>query len=385
MKRGIIFGILVLMLSSFVVAAPPSFHIFSGYIKCAGDGFVDGESLSLVVFNGSDSFTRTVPISNGLYSVLIDADTSYTINFSADGVYLNQFDYEAYGFSENVNFTLGTDHSFCSVVPTCSDGIQNGDETGVDCGGSCPACGGGGGPGGGGGDDDEETCGDGDVNQASESCDGSDLNGKTCVLLGFNGGVLSCRSNCTFNTVACTGIPPTSYCGDGTCQVSEDCSSCPQDCGNCGGDWELTGVEVDMDQSEIEEVVSVGGDYDLIIGGADYPFSVYDVTSESVSIDVNGETYVIPIQGTQNIFVGGYDFEASYLETQDGKAKLSLRKIGLRGVTPYPMQDVVYFIVGALIVGVGLFFGIRYLTRGVKQDSNLSKSKKQNLLAGPEE
>lgn len=27
--------------------------------------------------------------------------------------------------------------------PTCSDGIQNGDETGVDCGGSCSACGGG--------------------------------------------------------------------------------------------------------------------------------------------------------------------------------------------------------------------------------------------------
>ena len=27
--------------------------------------------------------------------------------------------------------------------PTCSDGIQNGDETGVDCGGSCPACPGG--------------------------------------------------------------------------------------------------------------------------------------------------------------------------------------------------------------------------------------------------
>ena len=24
--------------------------------------------------------------------------------------------------------------------PTCEDGIQNGDESGVDCGGSCPAC-----------------------------------------------------------------------------------------------------------------------------------------------------------------------------------------------------------------------------------------------------
>lgn len=28
----------------------------------------------------------------------------------------------------------------CTYIPTCSDGIQNGDETGVDCGGSCPPC-----------------------------------------------------------------------------------------------------------------------------------------------------------------------------------------------------------------------------------------------------
>lgn len=28
----------------------------------------------------------------------------------------------------------------CAACATCTDGIQNGDETGVDCGGSCPAC-----------------------------------------------------------------------------------------------------------------------------------------------------------------------------------------------------------------------------------------------------
>jgi len=33
-----------------------------------------------------------------------------------------------------------SDCSACPVVPTCSDGIQNQGETGVDCGGSCPAC-----------------------------------------------------------------------------------------------------------------------------------------------------------------------------------------------------------------------------------------------------
>jgi hypothetical protein len=34
--------------------------------------------------------------------------------------------------------------SNCPACPTCDDGIQNGDETGVDCGGSCAPCGGGG-------------------------------------------------------------------------------------------------------------------------------------------------------------------------------------------------------------------------------------------------
>ncbi|SER31446.1 cohesin domain-containing protein [Neolewinella agarilytica] len=34
----------------------------------------------------------------------------------------------------------------CTTMPTCNDGIQNGDETGVDCGGSCAPCGSSGGP-----------------------------------------------------------------------------------------------------------------------------------------------------------------------------------------------------------------------------------------------
>ncbi|MEM9990590.1 MAG: cohesin domain-containing protein, partial [Bacteroidota bacterium] len=45
----------------------------------------------------------------------------------------------------------------CAACPSCNDGIQNGDETGVDCGGSCSPCdtsGGGGGGGGGGGSTD---------------------------------------------------------------------------------------------------------------------------------------------------------------------------------------------------------------------------------------
>ena len=47
------------------------------------------------------------------------------------------------------------------------------------------------------------TCGDGVVNQPSESCDLSDLNGTTCETLGLGGGLLSCTSDCNFDTAQC--------------------------------------------------------------------------------------------------------------------------------------------------------------------------------------
>lgn len=46
-------------------------------------------------------------------------------------------------------------------------------------------------------------CGDGVVS-GSEQCDGSNLGGATCSVLGFTGGSLSCSSACTFITSSCT-------------------------------------------------------------------------------------------------------------------------------------------------------------------------------------
>ena len=59
---------------------------------------------------------------NGSYTVTSDGST-----LASGG---------AFGSSETTNFCLNE-----SSGPTCDDGVQNGDETGVDCGGSaCPAC-----------------------------------------------------------------------------------------------------------------------------------------------------------------------------------------------------------------------------------------------------
>ena len=50
-------------------------------------------------------------------------------------------------------------------------------------------------------------CGDG-VIDTGEQCDGSALNNKTCALLGYTGGTLTCSASCTFDTTACNGASP---------------------------------------------------------------------------------------------------------------------------------------------------------------------------------
>jgi len=75
----------------------------------------------------------------------------------------------AFGSSETTNFCVGG-----STGPTCDDGIQNGDETGVDCGGSnCPAC--------------PPTCDDGVQNGDEE---GVDCGGSSCPACPTGGEIL---------------------------------------------------------------------------------------------------------------------------------------------------------------------------------------------------
>lgn len=52
-------------------------------------------------------------------------------------------------------------------------------------------------------------CGNGVVD-AGEQCDGSNLNGKTCVDFATEGGTLTCRPTCTFNTTQCITCPDVS-------------------------------------------------------------------------------------------------------------------------------------------------------------------------------
>lgn len=71
-----------------------------------------------------------------------------------------------------------------------------------------------------------ELCGNAELD-TGESCDSSNLGGRTCEDEGFSGGTLVCASDCTFDTSSCDSPDG---CGDGVLDPGEDC-----DGGNLGG------------------------------------------------------------------------------------------------------------------------------------------------------
>jgi len=67
------------------------------------------------------------------------------------------------------------------------------------------------------------TCGDGSVNQITESCDDSDLKGKTCASFGFSSGTLRCTNTCSYDGSDCAN-PSSAFCGDNTVQKPNSAS-----------------------------------------------------------------------------------------------------------------------------------------------------------------
>jgi hypothetical protein len=66
-------------------------------------------------------------------SLLVDSANNYKL-VSGQSAYIGSRGWQL------ADGSTPMDGTYTPPDPTCSDGIQNGDETGVDCGGSCPAC-----------------------------------------------------------------------------------------------------------------------------------------------------------------------------------------------------------------------------------------------------
>lgn len=83
--------------------------------------------------------------------------------------------------------------------------------------------------------DYEAICGN-DIREGNESCDGSDLNLKTCISSGFDSGVLVCKSDCTYDYSYCTTSVVSKTCGNNILENNEECDGnlIPKRCSELG-------------------------------------------------------------------------------------------------------------------------------------------------------
>jgi hypothetical protein len=138
-----------------------------------------------------------------------------------------------------------------SVSEICNNGIDDDGNGAIDCfDHACftdPAC-------------LLPTCGDSIVEIANgEVCDRQNLNGHTCVSLGYAGGTLACNANCTLNTSGCSGTP--AVCGNAVCETGETPETCPTDCGGgaiCGNGVLNPGEQCDGSNLGSNTCVSLG-------------------------------------------------------------------------------------------------------------------------------
>ncbi len=206
-------------------------------IECLNDGCYD--------FTIKDAFQDGICCSygNGSYSVTANGNTI------ASGATFNE--------AETTNFCLG------SSEPTCEDGIQNQNETGIDCGGPCTAC---------------PSCADGIQNQ--------DETGIDC-----GGSCAPCPEGCQNNEL----------------NLTLNFDNYPEE-----NSWEITNTS--------GEVVLSGGPYDnqpdgsslnlteCLVDGC-YSFVINDAYSDGMCCSFGNGSYVLSANG--NTLASGGSFAAS--------------------------------------------------------------------------
>ena len=151
----------------------------------------------------------------------------------------------SFGSSEATEFCVSD-----PTEPTCDDGIQNGDETGVDCGGSCAPC---------------ATCDDGiqNGNETGIDCGGSCTACPTCddgLQNGDETGV-DCGGSCT----ACA------TCDDGIQNGDETGVDCGGSCNPCGCSGVEVTVTINLDNYPEETSWQISGGAGVVASGGTYP------------------------------------------------------------------------------------------------------------------
>lgn len=177
-------------------------------------------------YNASDLQGDLVPLSTNIVFWSGDYWEGSQTRFSCGGTHNND-DYEVTdGVSQVRSFCVVTEHTpwprrdRCLNGPRCDDGMKNGYETDVDCGGNCGNCNVG------------QHCGS-HSDCASNSCQGGICNQPTCFdgMKNQNETDIDCGGSCARcsngSTCNSAGDCQSNYCSDGVCRPEPTCNGTP--------------------------------------------------------------------------------------------------------------------------------------------------------------
>ena len=251
-------------------------------------------TISFILYEGCYSFRITDIFGDGVFDLF--ADSFYSLEI--DGV---EVDF-------GVNFGLENVFEFCLTEETCDDGVQNGDEEGVDCGGaSCAPC---------------VTCEDGMQNGDEE---GVDCGGTFCEPC------ITCEDgvqNGDEDGVDCGGslCEPCFTCEDGEQNGDEEgvdcggsfcapCHPCLNDTTNIVESIQICeSINLIAGQNYTAGMVEVQRDGDELI--ITYTTSGEWTISESHLSIVNCETEFIPTTGSGNPKIGQFELSGTHDDVQ---------------------------------------------------------------------
>ena len=121
-----------------------SIHMIDSY----GDGW-NGNSYEIFINGTSDGTTYTFTSGTlAIGEISFNPGDNVEIHFNDDGSFVSECSWEIYDYN-GVQICSGDANSFTNPIcswtdagpcPSCTDGIQNGSETGIDCGGTCGLC-----------------------------------------------------------------------------------------------------------------------------------------------------------------------------------------------------------------------------------------------------
>jgi len=242
-------------------------------------------------FNNNIVYTRTVTI-NGPFSSNARFRFHNDAGDTSDRVYIDAVRISATTSGNQPTCTDGIQNGqetgvdcggpTCPACPTCSDGIQNGQETGVDCGGpTCPSC---------------PTCNDG-IQNGQET--GIDCGGPTCPACATcNDGI----QNGQETGVDCGGptCPACATCNDGIQNGNETGIDCGGNCPPCnsapvfiGGYYFETGWDGWID----------GGAHCFRYGGSISPEGTYSIRLRNTGLESSMTSPSYNLNGYQSVNV----------------------------------------------------------------------------------